>query len=107
MYIMHPFLGGGFKDFLFSPLFGEDFRFDEHIFQMGWFNHQLDSNFTFLRQILSSLTCGSKLSSFFTDGSKLSSPYIAVYSHGDWETCGHDVWNADGLSGRREVKRGG
>ena len=21
-------LGGGFKDFLFSPLFGEDFQFD-------------------------------------------------------------------------------
>ena len=28
-------LGGGFKYFLFSPLFGEDFQFDEHIFQMG------------------------------------------------------------------------
>ena len=28
-------LGGGFKYFLFSPLFGEDSRFDEHIFQMG------------------------------------------------------------------------
>ena len=28
------------KYFLFSPLFGEDFQFDEHIFQMGWFNHQ-------------------------------------------------------------------
>ncbi len=25
--------------FLFSPLFGEDFQFDEHIFQMGR-NHQ-------------------------------------------------------------------
>ena len=22
--------------------FGEDFQFDEHIFQMGWFNHQPD-----------------------------------------------------------------
>ena len=32
-------LGGGFKYFLFSPLFGEDFQFDEYIFQMGWFNH--------------------------------------------------------------------
>ena len=28
-------LGGGFKYVLFSPLFGEDFHFDEHIFQMG------------------------------------------------------------------------
>ena len=34
-------LGGGFKDLLFSSLFGEDSHFDEHIFQMGWFNHQL------------------------------------------------------------------
>jgi len=34
-------LGGGFKYFLFSTLPGEDFQFDEHIFQMGWFNHQL------------------------------------------------------------------
>ena len=32
-------LGGGVKYFLFSPLFGEDSHFDEHIFQMGW-NHQ-------------------------------------------------------------------
>ena len=31
----HSWLGGGFKYFLFSPLFGEDFQFDEHIFQMG------------------------------------------------------------------------
>ena len=37
-------LGGGFKIFVFSPLFGEDFQFDEHIFQRGWFNHQLDQN---------------------------------------------------------------
>ena len=30
-------LGGGFKDFLFSPLFGEDSQFDNltNIFQMG------------------------------------------------------------------------
>ena len=34
-------LGGGFKDFLFSPLPGEDSHVDEHIFQSGWFNHQL------------------------------------------------------------------
>ena len=33
-------LTGGFKYFSFSPLFGEDFQFDGHIFQMGWFNHQ-------------------------------------------------------------------
>ena len=34
-------LGGGFKYGLFSSLFGEMIQFDEHIFQMGWFNHQL------------------------------------------------------------------
>ena len=34
------YLVGGFKDFLFSPLPGEDSQFDEHIFQRGWFNHQ-------------------------------------------------------------------
>ena len=28
--------------FLFSPRFGQMIQFDEHIFQMGWFNHQLD-----------------------------------------------------------------
>ena len=38
-----PFLGGGFNYFLFSPLFGEDSHFDDHIFQMGWFNHQAEN----------------------------------------------------------------
>ena len=33
-------LGGGFKYVLFSHLPGEMIQFDEHIFQMGWFNHQ-------------------------------------------------------------------
>ena len=36
------YLGVGFKHFLFSPLLGEDSQVDEHVFQMGWFNHQLD-----------------------------------------------------------------
>ena len=36
-------LGGGFKDlFIFTPKIGEDFHLDEHIFQRGWFNHQLE-----------------------------------------------------------------
>ena len=35
-------LGGGFKYVLFSPLLGEMIQVGEHIFQMGWFNHQLD-----------------------------------------------------------------
>ena len=29
------------NNLLFSSLFGEMVQFDEHIFQMGWFNHQL------------------------------------------------------------------
>ena len=33
-------LGGGFKYVLFSPLVGGMIQLDEHIFQMGWFNHQ-------------------------------------------------------------------
>ena len=35
-------LGGGFKHFLFFTLPGEMIQFDDHIFQMGWFNHQPD-----------------------------------------------------------------
>ena len=27
---------------MFTPVPGEMIQFDEHIFQMGWFNHQLD-----------------------------------------------------------------
>ncbi len=38
-------LGAGFKYFFFSPLPGEMIQFDEHIFQMGWFNHQLECIF--------------------------------------------------------------
>ena len=34
----HELDSSGFKYLLFSPRkFGEDFHFDEHIFQMGWF----------------------------------------------------------------------
>ena len=32
--------GGGFKQFFFSPLFGEDSHFDSY-FSNGWFNHHL------------------------------------------------------------------
>ena len=31
--------------FIFTPNPGEMIQFDEHIFQMGWFNHQLDRIF--------------------------------------------------------------
>ena len=30
--------------FIIQPSFGEDFHFDDHNFQRGWFNHQLESN---------------------------------------------------------------
>ncbi len=37
------FLGGGSKHFvIFIPIWGEMIQFDQHIFQMGWFNHQPD-----------------------------------------------------------------
>ena len=32
----------GFNHFLCSPLLGEMIQLDEHIFQMGWFNRQLE-----------------------------------------------------------------
>ena len=36
-------LGGGFKYFfMFTLILGEMIQFDEHIFQMGWFNHQVE-----------------------------------------------------------------
>ena len=38
----------GFKYFLFSPNLGKWYNFDEPIFQMGWFNHQLDGDVFFL-----------------------------------------------------------
>ena len=38
----HKILGGGFKYVLCSSQFGERIPFDEHMFQMGWFNHQLE-----------------------------------------------------------------
>ncbi len=39
---MFMYCGGGFGYFLFFTLtVREMIQFDEHIFQMGWFNHQL------------------------------------------------------------------
>ena len=35
--------------FIFVPILGEMMQFDEHIFQMGWFNHQPDLYFLKLR----------------------------------------------------------
>ncbi len=73
-----------------------------NIFQMGW-NHQLDFNFTanFIIAHLWQTAASLQMDQSCRARKK------AVYSHDDWETCGHDVWNADGLCGRREVKRGG
>ena len=28
--------------FIFTPILGEMIQFEEHIFQMGWFHHQLE-----------------------------------------------------------------
>ena len=42
---IYSILGGGLNHFLFIPIYtpipGEMIEFDEHIFQMGWFNYQL------------------------------------------------------------------
>ena len=37
-----PYLVGGNSNIfgISTPKIGEDFQFDEHMFQMGWFNHQ-------------------------------------------------------------------
>ena len=41
-------LVGGFKYFVCSTLPGEMIQFDEHIFQMGWFNHQPENHSGFI-----------------------------------------------------------
>ena len=41
MQVINELLDGGFKYFLFSPLFAEMIPFDQY-FSNGWFNHQLD-----------------------------------------------------------------
>ena len=42
--------GGGNSNIfgIFTPILGEMIQFDEHIFQMGWFNHQLVAVFFFV-----------------------------------------------------------
>ena len=32
--------------FMFTSMLGEMIQFDEHMFQMGWFNHQVDDQVT-------------------------------------------------------------
>ena len=39
--LINVILAGWFQIcYIFTPKLGEDSQFDEHIFQMGWFNHQ-------------------------------------------------------------------
>ena len=46
-------MGGNSKIFgIFTPKIGEMIQFDEHIFEMGWFNHQLDK----MQKIIFSIT---------------------------------------------------
>ena len=42
---VHSYTRWWFQISLFSPLPGEMIKFDEHIFQRGWFNHQLTSQY--------------------------------------------------------------
>ena len=53
-------LGGGNSN-IFTPIWGRWTHFDEHIFQLGWFNHQLGDVFFFF----SGLTLGWMSSYFF------------------------------------------
>ena len=42
---VYRYLGGGFEySFIFTPNPREMIQFHEHIFQMGWFNHQPDTD---------------------------------------------------------------
>ena len=41
IFFLQQKLGGGYKDFLFSPLLGEVIQFDQ-FFSNGWPNHQLE-----------------------------------------------------------------
>ena len=40
-FAVHILAGGCFFFFQFSTVFMDMIQFDEHVFQMGWFNHQL------------------------------------------------------------------
>ena len=45
---LYHFWGWWFQIFfIFTTIFGEMVPFDEHLFQRGWFNHQLESCFWF------------------------------------------------------------
>ena len=50
----HTKLAGGNSNIfgIFTPKIGEIIQFDEHIFQMGWFNHQLENHKRVLEEII-------------------------------------------------------
>ena len=51
--LLQPGGGNSTKIFgIFTPKIGEMIYFDEHIFQMGWFNHQLDNEFSIKKQLV-------------------------------------------------------
>ena len=39
---LYNLVGGNSNVFYVQPFLGKMNHFDEHIFQLGWFNHQLD-----------------------------------------------------------------
>ena len=56
---------------------GEMIQFDEHIFQMGWFNHQLET---------------SKAIRWFEAAGALWKPRVKARGHGGKRTCGIRLW---------------
>ena len=46
MSMQYNYIGGDLKPFfIFNPIPAKMIQFEEHIFQMGWFNHQLGNHF--------------------------------------------------------------
>ena len=69
--LLQLLVGGGFKCFIFSPQPREMIQFDEHLFQMGWFNHQLPwEPTTFIFRGYNPCIGGLNPSSFMVLGSK-------------------------------------
>ena len=92
-----PFLGQGVLDhksgwwfqifFIFTPKIGEDFQFDEHIFQVGW-NHQPEIQFMHFLQgwLVSRIFCSTGLREQILLGLGL----IFVWG---WKSCTWSVAN--------------
>ena len=63
---------------IFTPNLGEMIQFDDHIFQMGWFNHQLDNK--------ANMSCKSIHGIFWGVGTKKTHRiymyiYLYIYMH--------------------------